>query len=218
MIEPTKLIFLPGAGGSPHFWQPVANLLVHPAPRVFLGWPGFGSVPINPKVQGIQDLVALVVDEIDQPTALIAQSMGGVIAIQAALKRPDLVTHLVLTVTSGGVNMSDLQAEDWRPAFIKANAMFPRWFAEYKDDISSAAGSVLAPALLLWGDADPISPVAVGLRLKGLLPASSMHVFPGGEHDLANKLALSVAPLIDAHLKMRSNLTVRRDGREAARP
>lgn len=201
MLKPTKLIFLPGAGGIPHFWQPVANLLVHPAPRVFLGWPGFGSVPMNPKVQGIQDLVALVVDEINQPSALIAQSMGGVIAIQAALKRPDMVTHLVLAATSGGVNMSDLQAEDWRPAFIDANPTFPRWFAEYKDDISSAVGSVIAPALLLWGDADPISPVAVGLRLKGLLPTSRMHIFPGGEHDLATKLTPSVALLIDEHLR-----------------
>jgi pimeloyl-ACP methyl ester carboxylesterase len=218
MIKPTKLIFLPGAGGSPHFWQPVANLLVHPARRVLLGWPGFGAVPINPKVQSIQDLVALVVDEIDQPSALIAQSMGGVIAIQAALKRPDLVTHLVLTVTSGGVNMSDLHAEDWRPAFIEANPTIPRWFAEYKDDISCAVGSVLAPALLLWGDADPISPVVVGLRLKELLPASNLHVFPGGKHDLANKLALSVAPLIDEHLKMRSNLSVTKDGEKRPTP
>jgi len=218
MIKPTKLIFLPGAGGSPHFWQPVANLLVHPARRVHLGWPGFGAVPINPQVQSIQDLVALVVDEIDQPSALIAQSMGGVIAIQAALKRLDLVTHLVLTVTSGGVNMSDLHAEDWRPAFIEANPTFPRWFAEYKDDISCAVGSVLAPTLLLWGDADPISPVAVGLRLKELLPVSSMHVFPGGEHDLANKLALSVAPLIDAHLKIRTKLSVTKDDEKRPSP
>lgn len=201
MPQPTKLIFLPGAGGSPHFWQPVSNLLVHPASRKLLGWPGFGVVPPDPKVQGIQDLVALVADAIDQPSALIAQSMGGVIAMQAALKRPDLITHLVLAVTSGGVDMSDLPAKDWRPEFFEANPTVPRWLAEYTDDISGTLGSIRAPVLLLWGDADPISPIAVGLRLKGLLPISSMHVFPGGEHDLANKLAPSVAPAIDEHLK-----------------
>lgn len=158
-------------------------------------------VPSDPNVRGIHDLVAVVIDEIDQHSALIAQSMGGVIAVQAALKRPDLITHLVLTVTSGGVDMSDLQAEDWRPAFFDANPTAPRWFADYKEDISGAIGSLRAPTLLLWGDADPISPVTVGMRLKGLLPQSSMHVFPGGEHDLANRFAANVAPLIDEHLR-----------------
>jgi pimeloyl-ACP methyl ester carboxylesterase len=187
--------------GNPDFWQPVANLLVHSASRVLLGWPGFGTIPMNSEVKNIDDLIALVVNEIDQPSALIAQSMGGIIAIQAALKRPELVTHLVLTATSGGVSMPDLQAEDWRPAFIEANPTFPRWFADYKDDISNSVSSIHAPTLLLWGDSDLISPVDVGLRLKGILPTSSMHVVPGGRHDLANKLAHQVAPLIDMHLQ-----------------
>jgi pimeloyl-ACP methyl ester carboxylesterase len=201
MPEPSKLIFLPGAGGNPAFWQPVSELLIHPASRKLLGWPGFGIVASDPKVKGIQDLVNLVLDEIDQPSALIAQSMGGVIALQAALRRPDLVTHLVLTVTSGGVDISDLQVQDWRPGFLAANPMIPRWFTDYQEDLSSAIASVHIPTTLLWGDTDPISPVAVGKRLAGLLPQSKMHVFPGGEHDLANTLAAKVAPLIEEHLK-----------------
>lgn len=201
MPKPSKIIFLPGAIGNPDFWKPVSDLLVHPASRKLLGWPGFGVIPRDPNVKGIQDLVEMVVNEIDQPSALIAQSMGGVVAIQAALTRPGLVTHLVLTVTSGGVDMSDLQAEDWRPGFLAANPEFPQWFAEYRNDISSNIASVSAPALLLWGDADPISPIAVGKRLQGLLPKSKMYVIPGGEHDLANKLAAKIAPLIDEHLE-----------------
>lgn len=200
MGTPTKLIFLPGAGGNPNFWRPVSDLLVHRGSRKLLGWPGFGVVPADPRVRGLQDLVAMVLSEIDQPSALIAQSMGGIIAIQAARQRPDLVTHLVLTVTSGGVDMSALQAEDWRPAFFKANPTLPRWLADYNEDLSSVVGEIRSPVLLLWGDADPISPVAVGMRLRELLPRSSMHVLAGGEHDLANAHASSVAPLIDQHL------------------
>lgn len=200
MSYSTKLLFLPGAGGNPQFWQPVSDLLTHPAQRKLLGWPGFGAVPADPKVRGMADLVAMVVDEIDQPTALIAQSMGGVIAIQAALRRPELVTHLVLTVTSGGVDMSALQAEDWRPAFFAANPTLPRWLGEYREDMSAAIMSVRAPTLLLWGDADPISPVAVGRRLNELLPASRLHVFAGAAHDLAQQRAAQVAALIDEHL------------------
>lgn len=200
MPTPTKLLFLPGAGGNSAFWEPVSELLVHPASRTFLGWPGFGATPVDPLVNDIDDLIARVVSEIDQPIALIAQSMGGVIAIQAALKRPELVTHLVLTVTSGGIDVADLRAEDWRLAFLKANPSFPRWFTDYKTDLSANLGSINAPVMLLWGDADPISPVGVGERLSKLFPRARLHVFAGGTHDLANTLATSVAPLIDEHL------------------
>ena len=91
---PGKLIFLPGAGGSARFWQPVSELLAHPAQRKLLGWPGFGETPADPRVRGIEDLVARVVDEIDRPCALIAQSMGGVIAVQAAAKLHDFANQL----------------------------------------------------------------------------------------------------------------------------
>jgi len=201
MPAPTKLMFLPGALGNPDFWKPVSDLLVHSASRTLLGWPGFGSTPIDPLVNGIDDLVAKVVSGIDQPTAVIAQSMGGVIAMQAALKRPGLVTHLVLAATSGGVDVSDLRAEDWRPAFLRANPSLPRWFVDYKSDISASLASIHAPVLLLWGDADPISPVAVGLRLHKLLPRAHLHVLAGGAHDFANVLAPSVARLIAEHLR-----------------
>jgi poly(3-hydroxyoctanoate) depolymerase len=197
---PSKLLFLPGAGGNPGFWEPVSELLMHPASKIRLGWPGFGSVPTDPLVNGIDDLVAKVIFEIDQPTAIIAQSMGGVIALQVALNRPEFITHLILTVTSGGINVSDLRAEDWRPAFLKSNPSVPRWFTDYKSDLSANLGSIKVPVLLIWGDADPISPVAVGERLRDLLPDARLHVFPGGAHDLAFSLASSVAPLIDEHL------------------
>ncbi|CUI06714.1 alpha/beta hydrolase fold [Janthinobacterium sp. CG23_2] len=197
---PEKLIFLPGAGGNPDFWQPASDALTHPASRCLLGWPGFGVVPADPGIDGMDGLVALVLDQIDRPCALIAQSMGGVVAIQAALRRPDLVTHLVLAVTSGGVDMTDLHAEDWRAAFLAANPAVPRWLTDYRGDLSAAINTLGIPTLLLWGDADPISPVAVGNRLNGLLPESRLHVIAGGGHDLANRMAATIVPLIDAHL------------------
>ena len=200
MIIPSKLLFLPGAGGNPNFWKPVSELLMHPASKIRLGWPGFGSMPPDPLVNDIDDLVAKVITEIDQPTAIIAQSMGGVIAMQVALNRPELITHLILTVTSGGLNVSDLRAEDWRPTFLESNPSFPRWFTDYKSDLSANMKSIKVPVLLIWGDADPISPVAVGERLRDLLPHASLHVLPGGAHDLAFSLASNVAPLIDEHL------------------
>ena len=142
----------------------------------------------------------MVVSHIDEPTAVIAQSMGGVLAIRAALEKPDLITHLVLTVTSGGINTRALGAQAWEGAFLEANPTFPKWFVSFETDLTGELREITQPVLLLWGDADPISPVAVGQKLLELLPDARLHVIAGGNHDLACNHALQVAPLIDAHL------------------
>jgi pimeloyl-ACP methyl ester carboxylesterase len=197
---PDRLLFLPGASGNTAFWSPVAERLHGAAGRVFWGWPGFGPTPAHPDVRGMDDLVAQVVASIDRPTAIVAQSMGGVVAIRVALQRPQLITHLVLTATSGGLDMGGLGAQDWRPAFLQANPMLPPWFTARQPDLQPDLAAVSAPTLLLWGDQDPISPIAVGQRLAHLLPHATLHVLAGGEHDLGHAMAPAVAPLISRHL------------------
>ncbi|WP_415914685.1 alpha/beta fold hydrolase [Paraburkholderia sp. J41] len=197
---PAKLLFLPGASGNTAFWQPLADSLTYPAPRTILPYPGFGAAPASPEVQGFDDLVRTVVAQIDRPTALIAQSMGGVLALRAALEKPDLVTHLVLAVTSGGINTKALGAQDWRADFAAANPNFPDWLLTYDSDLSHELGRVAQPVLLLWGDADPISPLAVGQRLLELLPDAELNIVSGGDHNLACEHASVLAPLVDEHL------------------
>ena len=134
------------------------------------------------------------------PVDLVAQSMGGVIAARIALAHPQLVRRLVLTVTSGGVDMAAFGAHDWR-------ADYRRSYPEAADlDLRAARRGPLpveriaAPTLLLWGDDDPISPVAVGEHLAQRLPDARLHVVKGGGHDLAQTHADEVAPLIERHL------------------
>jgi hypothetical protein len=168
------------ASGSTAFWQPLASRLVHPAERRIVGYPGFGDTPADPDVTDFDGLVRRVLHTIDRPTAVIAQSMGGVIAMHAALERPALVTHLVLTVTSGGLDMRGLGAQDWRTDFARANPHLPDWFLTLHVDLSDAIGRIAQPTLLLWGDDDPISPVAAGQRLLERLPDARLHLVPGG--------------------------------------
>lgn len=165
-----------------------------------MGWPGFGPTPSNPRVGGMDDLVSMVVAKLDRPTALVAQSMGGAIALRAVLARPERVTHLVLTATSGGIDVARLGGEDWRPAFHAANPQLPGWFSTYSEDLSGMLPQMHIPALLLWGDADAISPVRVGEKLASLLPFAQLHVIQAGDHDLAETHSEDVARLIDAFL------------------
>jgi pimeloyl-ACP methyl ester carboxylesterase len=126
--------------------------------------------------------------------------MGGVIAVMAALERPNLVRRLVLSVTSGGVDLAAHGAVDWRPGFRKDNPAFPRWFEDDRTDLTSRLHELTVPVLLLWGDSDPISPVAVGERLAQLLSNAELLVIEGGTHNLVEERAAQIAPHVQRHL------------------
>jgi pimeloyl-ACP methyl ester carboxylesterase len=196
-----KILFLPGAGGSPGFWQPVAKLLPEEWDKVFFGWPGLGDQPHDLNINCIDDLVRLVDATIDGPVDLVAQSMGGVIAAQIALKRSTAIRRLVLTVTSAGVNMTQFGASDWRADY---RSQFPRaadWIMRQSTAAELPVELIEVPTLLIWGDCDPISPVAVGRHLECRMPNARLHIVPGGHHSLAFDNAGAVAPLIAQHLR-----------------
>jgi pimeloyl-ACP methyl ester carboxylesterase len=195
-----KILFLPGAGGSPEFWKPAAKLFPAASDKLFFGWPGLGDQPHDPAIKGIDDLVRLVDSEIDGPVDLVAQSMGGVIAARVALSRPAAVRRLVLTVTSAGVNMSQFGASDWRADYRRQFPKAADWITETNASAELPVERITAPTLLIWGDADPISPVAVGRHLERRMPDAKLHVVPGGDHSLASNRADVVARLIARHL------------------
>jgi pimeloyl-ACP methyl ester carboxylesterase len=195
-----RILFLPGAGASPDFWKPVGALLPAAWPKEFFGWPGLGHQPHDPSIKGIDDLVDLVAARMDQPVDLVAQSMGGVIAARLALEQPQRVRRLVLTVTSGGVDMAGLGSADWRADYRQSFPQAAAWITDSRASVALPVERITAATLLIWGDADAISPVAVGKHLEQRMPDARLHVVPGGDHDVARTHAAAVAPLIEKHL------------------
>ena len=196
----TPILFLPGSGASPDFWKPVGSRLPATWPKEFFGWPGLGKQPHDPAIRGLDDLIAMVVGRMTEPVDLVAQSMGGVIAARIALAHPRLVRRLVLTVTSGGVDMARFGASDWRADYRRSFPNAAAWIYEPRAASPLPVEGIAAPTLLLWGDADLISPVAVGQHLKHQLPDAQLHVVKGGGHDLAQTHADEIVPLIERHL------------------
>jgi pimeloyl-ACP methyl ester carboxylesterase len=196
-----NVFFLPGAGASPDFWKPVGALLPAEWAKEYFGWPGLGDQPHDPAIRSFDDLVRLVEARIDGPVDLVAQSAGGVIAARLALARPDLVRRLVLTVTSAGIDMAEFGVTDWRPNYRKSFPRAAEWITAPGAAPDLPVERITAPTLLIWGDADAISPLAVGRHLERRIPNAQLHLVPGGDHDLAVKHAALVAPLIAAHLR-----------------
>ncbi len=197
-----SLFFLPGVGGSAGFWQPLADLLPADWNTTFFAWPGLGPNPPDPAITSYDDLIDLVASRFgDQPVDLLAQSMGGAIALSLAIRYPEKVRRLVLAVTAGGLDVSLFGASDWRADYHQEFPLVADWVMTQRPDISAQISQVTHPVLLIWGDRDPISPPAVGRHLHGLLPNSQLMIVPGGHHDLVAARPADIAEAIRLHLR-----------------
>lgn len=200
-----RMMFLPGASGGADFWQPASALVLPDRPRHLFSWPGLGNQPHDERVRGIEDLVDLVLERLDElaaegPCDLIAQSMGGLIAVKVALRVPGRIRRLVLTAASAGIPLSDHGGAEWYADYRRAFPAAAPWVGSVGEDLTARIPEITLPTLLIWGDADPVSPVAVGRRMAELLPKADLKIVSGGTHGLAITHAAEVAALISAFL------------------
>jgi poly(3-hydroxyoctanoate) depolymerase len=195
------LVFLPGAGGSTTFWRPVANRLTDLGRTHLFGYPGFDGLPPDPCIRSLGDLFGWLVEQLPaEPSNLIAQSMGGVLAVRLAIERPELVSRLVLVATSGGVDIGGLGGVDWRQEYRASVPTVPSWFIDDRTDLTDSLRLIRARTLLLFGDADPISPPSVARFLAERIAGSRIVIVPGGTHAFANERPDAVAPVLREHL------------------
>ncbi|MEN3970346.1 alpha/beta hydrolase [Acinetobacter sp. BWR-L5] len=194
-----NLIFLPGASGNTAFWQPVIQRLPQDNSSMVVAYPSFGGYADDVDVQSFESLQDDVLNQIQQPSVVVAQSMGGIFAVQAALQKPEQVQALVLVATSDGIDLSFFQVADWREDYQQSFTV-PDWFVQHQSDLTDSLERIQCPVLLIWGDVDPISPVAVGQALHRQIPHAELHIVSQGQHDLAYVHAEHVAQLIQNFL------------------
>ena len=197
-----KLVFLPGASGSQHFWQPLRAALTEYTDQQVIAYPGFDSIVPNLATQKLYDLQEFVKEKIEDDSILIAQSMGGVLAVGLALKHPQKVKGLVLLATSGGLDLKTFHCADWRTDYRELFKTMPDWFEQDQTEFSRVQlASLDVPILLIWGDHDPLSTVQLGQYLAGIFKNAKLHIIQGGDHFFANTHADQVAMLIQDYLE-----------------
>jgi pimeloyl-ACP methyl ester carboxylesterase len=99
------LVLVHGLGGAASNWRLVAPALAEER-RVIVpelpGHSGSGSLPAAPMLDPFADAVLAVLEHEDAlPAPWVGHSLGGLIGLRAAVRRPDAVTGIVLAAAAG---------------------------------------------------------------------------------------------------------------------
>lgn len=115
------LVFLHGIGGGKEIWQPQLDFFARRGYRA-VAWdmPGYGVSKMLPHYSFPTFAAALarVLDRLaGRRIVLVGHSMGGMVALEAAVRFPQRLAGLVLTCTSPAFGKQD---GPWQQAFIRA--------------------------------------------------------------------------------------------------
>jgi 3-oxoadipate enol-lactonase len=132
------LLFLHGAGSSAGIWKrQLAHFAARHSPVAF-DWPGHGrssGTEALASVEAYADCTLALLDRLGVARAvLIATSMGGLVAIELALRAPDRVSALVLLSTAAKMTLSAEMVETWRNVML-GRAPQPFTPFGYGDDV-----------------------------------------------------------------------------------
>jgi pimeloyl-ACP methyl ester carboxylesterase len=197
-----RLLFLPGAGADPDFWKPLGDLLPDAWEKVYLGWPGLGNQQPDPAIKCLDDLVSLVEGFLSpSPVDILAQSMGGSVAVRLLLKHPDKIRRVVFTASGAGLHLTDYGGADWQFEYQIKYPEASLWFVNENQDFTHDLPKISQPALIICGDADDICPLAVGERLLALYPHAKLEIVPRGDHTFAHDRPEEIVEAIRKHLE-----------------
>src|SRR5436190_6527767 len=103
--EGPPLVLVHGLGGAASNWAELAPLLVQRHRLLVPDLPGHGGSTALPAVSGLEpfaDRVALVAEREGMlPAAVVGHSLGGMVVLRLALRRPEAVDALVLAGAAG---------------------------------------------------------------------------------------------------------------------
>lgn len=201
MSAAPHVTFIPGAAGRGSFWEPVAGALPSSWTTTLVDLPGLGTTPAIDGVASYDDLAMHVAAGMNDPGVVVAQSMGVYVALQLAWRRPDLVTHLVLVAATGGANMPELGAVDWRDGYAREYPDAAPWATERVGDLSAAMTLMAMPVLLIWPTRDPLSPLAVAQHLRSRFMNVTLRTIDSDDHWVARTHATDVAAAIARFLR-----------------
>jgi pimeloyl-ACP methyl ester carboxylesterase len=191
-------------------WSPFLETLAAGFEVHAVTLPGFAEAPRPDNVDSVDDIAFAMADLLEalpgQPAALVGASLGGWVALEAAIRAHPVIAKLVL-IGSPGVETDDYAPADYfslpqddRDALlfndlnaipelqldhaVRNGAMTARlvWQPRYlSPKLAGRLHRVRVPSLVVWGADDRFLPASYGADLATRLGAAN-HVVAGAGH------------------------------------
>jgi pimeloyl-ACP methyl ester carboxylesterase len=191
--EGPPLLLVHGLGGAASNWWELAPLLA-PRRRVLVpdlpGHAGSSPLPSAPTLNSFADAIVRIVEREEmRPAAVVGHSLGGLVALRIALRRPGTVNALVLAA-SAGISSATRVRETWVTLLVLARPA--RLVAPHRRLIARVRW-LRYPVFGHWEAADPpqLSPRAV----EGFLAGPALHTDIGD----AGRALIHDDPRTDLH-------------------
>jgi pimeloyl-ACP methyl ester carboxylesterase len=110
----TPTLLLHGIGGRATLWAPTVAALA-PRPVIAMDMPGYDGT--RPALTSFPELADAAAALLDGPADVVGHSLGGMIALELALRHPDRVRRLVIVASSPAFGSRD---PAFREAFLAA--------------------------------------------------------------------------------------------------
>jgi pimeloyl-ACP methyl ester carboxylesterase len=183
-VEQPAIVFVHGLGGNPSDWTEVAEVLGRDHRVVLEVLPGHSHRAMTDArpIEAAAGALAAHVRALGGPVVIVGHSVGGAVAVRAALLAPDRVVGLVLVETALKPQLPPAQRAGIRRAFRDDFAGAVREvYAEFAsngrqaDALAREAGAVEPAAFDRWLDdvlGEDLAARAAGLRVPVLVVLS----------------------------------------------
>ena len=168
---------LHGLGGAASNWVELAPVLARDHRVIVPDLPGHGgsaALAALPNLEPFADRVALVLErEQAVPAVVVGHSLGCVVALRLAMRRPELVRGLVL-ISAAGIGSSTRRARQalWLSSLVRPG----RFLAPHRARIARSDRL----RALVWGSwATPDGTAVSGAATIGLLEGPALHTDTG---------------------------------------
>lgn len=199
--EGPTVLLVPGLGADTRLFARVTAALSASCDVVCFDPRGAGSSekPCHPYSMGdMADDAAALLDGLAIPACtVVGYSMGGRIALALALRRPDLVSHLVLAATSARTPPVRALSRRWLATEVLGRVPLPRSLdpqgrpdferqrrASAAFDASGRLGELRVPTVVLHGTRDAMVPSALARELADGIAGARLVTVPGGHFSL----------------------------------
>lgn len=211
------LIMVHGAGGRSEVWSGQVNGLSHLVQAVAIDLPGHGASngSAMESIEAYSDWISGVIEKtVEKPVFLMGHSMGGAITQITAIRRPELLSGIILAATGprlkvapqflqGLVDDFDATVEKFLgyaygpeagDSLIKEGIRIMKEAGResvYRDlsacdrfDSAGGLSGIKMPCLILCGEKDLLTPPAFSAKLHDAIAGSTLEHIPDVGHTL----------------------------------